>query len=381
MAISSSSIIDLALPIHERDVFGIQDQVVGIDPLLVFSTTVWNGPGAWDTAVLTNIYRNSVNDPVDPQGFLTDEAILIFPRNDTIQELWFRDDGGKLGVRRPHIQKAPFPFLQCLVLYKGCKSFEYLVLPIDPANTVPLRILTLEVPPHLALCTTYGKIVKTWGFLPRKVCDANQISLVKRANEATQGKHQGRPALGMRQLQEVECVHRKWSWADYVPPSFLFEDSDRTMTMVEPDEEPSDRKRKSPDRSSAARHDSEPKRRLLSLELQAPVKVEIRLFPSVDGKDENNDDAISVDSHISGVEGDPEEFVKASRARGDYEVGRKWLKKMKRWAAGTSGADTGETLFNDAQINDDWRERPRDASSLDLDKPHFLARFPSRTAV
>jgi hypothetical protein len=72
------------------------------------------------------------------------------------------------------------------------------------------------------------------------------------------------------------------------------------------------------------------------------------LFPSVDGKNESDDDdAISIGSHISGVEGDPEEFAKAKHARGDYEMGRKWLKKMKWWAAGTSGADAGETLFND----------------------------------
>ncbi|KAJ7328799.1 hypothetical protein DFH08DRAFT_967195 [Mycena albidolilacea] len=408
-----------------------------------------------------------------------------------------------------------------IVLYKGCKSFEYLVLPIHPANTVPLRILTLEVPPHLALCTTYGKIVKTWGFLPRKVCDANQISLVKRANEATQGRHQGRPALGMRQLQEVECVHRKWSWADYVPPSFRSETSDQTMgdatvafssssiidfaipihridepgirdeardrlewtwglghgrieehlrEFVDPeglltdetvlvfphyhrfensraattedvlvfadrtcksytkDARPSNTSLSPADsasilpprflisglpphlalctingkiynawgflprkfwdahhdllveRAKDATHEGRPALELWQLiEMEhvyekwtatsflrrAPVKVEIRFFPSVDGKDESDDDdAISVGSQISGVEGDPEEFAKANHARGDYEMGRKWLKKMKRWAAWTLGADAGETLFND---KDNWRERPRDASSLDLD--------------
>lgn len=229
------------------------------------------------------------------------------------------------------------------------------------------------------LCTTYGKICNAWRFLPRKVWDAHHDSLVERAKDATR---EGRPALELWQLIEMEHVYEKWTWTDYVPPSFLLKDSDRTMTMVEPDEEPSDRKRKSPDRSSAARHDSELKRRLLSSELQAPVKVEIRLFPSVDDKDESDDnDAISVDSHISGVEGDPEDFAKASHARGDYGVGREWLRRMRRWAAGTSGADTGGTLFNEAQIKDDWRERPRDASSLDLDKPDFRARFPGRTAV
>jgi hypothetical protein len=167
----------------------------------------------------------------------------------------------------------------------------------------------------------------------------------------------------------MQSIHRKWSWTDYVPRSFLSEKSDQTM--VEPEEEePRVMKRKSnvdwDALSSVSRQ--EPKRRLLPSELQpVPKTAEIQLFPSVDG---DGDDAISVDSHISGVEGDPEKFA----THGDYEVDRKWLKKMRRWAEGTSGADAGEALFNDGQINEDSREQPRDATSLDLAKPDYLER-------
>jgi hypothetical protein len=153
--------------------------------------------------------------------------------------------------------------------------------------------------------------------------------------------------------------------------------------MVEPEEEPRDTKRKSSDNnvgwelSSASRY--EPKRRLLPSELQ-PQTAEVRLFPSADGAVESDEDeVISVDSHISGVEGDPEEFAKASHARGDYEVDRKWLKKIRRWAADTSGADAGEALFNDEQIKEDSREQPRDAMSLDLAKPDYVERWQRRT--
>jgi hypothetical protein len=76
------------------------------------------------------------------------------------------------------------------------------------------------------------------------------------------------------------------------------------------------------------------------------------------------------DNHVQ-VEDHPEGFA----AHGDYEVDHKWLKKMRRWAAGTSAADASEALFNDAQIKEDSREQPRDATSLDLAKPDYLERI------
>ncbi|KAJ7888548.1 hypothetical protein B0H14DRAFT_2692943, partial [Mycena olivaceomarginata] len=341
MAISSSSIIDLAIPIHQADTPGIRDKVR--DRL------------EWTWGLAHGHLDEHLREFVDPERILTDRTVLVFPHNDLIQEFSSRDISGRLGVRRPHIQK----------MYKGCTTFEYLIIPTDSTSTLPPRFLTCELPPHLALCTTYGKMMQTWGFLPRKVSDAQRESVVDRAKDAN---HEGRPALGMWQLNQMKYVYSTWSWIDYVPPSFLSEDSDHTMVEPEEEERPRDTKRKSAGSHSASRH--EPKRRLLPSELQTPVTAEIRLFPSADGDAESDDDEpISVDSHISGVEGDPEEFAKASHARGDYEVDHKWLKKMRRWAADTSGADAGEALFNDEQIKDDSREQPRDAMSLDLAKP------------
>ncbi|KAJ7218975.1 hypothetical protein B0H12DRAFT_326769 [Mycena haematopus] len=278
-----------------------------------------------------------------------------------------------MGVRQSHIHK----------LYNGRKTFEYLVLSTDAPGAMPPRILTSEIPPHLALCTTFGKMLKAWGLLPRKDWDAKQVSVVERAKAVL---HDGRPALGMWQLTLMDQVHRKWTWAVYVPPSFLSADSDQTM--VEPQEEHRDTKRKSTSSdveldacSSDSRH--EPKRRLLPSESHSAPPFTVRLFPSVDSEadEDDDDDTISNDSHISGVEGDPEEFAKASLARGDYEVDRKWLKGIRRWAKRASSADADETLFNDAQIKNDSRERPRDAASLDLGKPDYLLRHTSRMAI
>ncbi|KAF8198156.1 hypothetical protein K438DRAFT_1966903 [Mycena galopus ATCC 62051] len=353
MAIPSSSIVDLATPINKRGVPGIQDQAR--DRL------------EWTWGLGHGHLDDHLHAFVDPQKILTDESVLVFPRDDMIQKLSIRR--APPGVRRPHIQK----------IYDGCKAFEYLVVPIDLASTFPARILTAELPPHLALCTTFGKMLKAWGTWPGKDWDAQCISVIERSKSVP---HDGRPALEMWQLTQMELIHRKWSWADSVPSSFLSEASDQTM--VEPEEEHHDGKRKSAHSieeleagGSDSRH--EPKRRLLPSELQSPP--EIRLFPSVDGDDSDDEnDAISNDSHISGVDGDPEEFVKASMARGDYEVDRKWLKGIRRWAAKASKADADETLLSDGQIKEDSREQPRDATSLDLGKPDYLQRH-KRMAV
>ncbi|KAJ6530314.1 hypothetical protein B0H19DRAFT_1192800 [Mycena capillaripes] len=358
MAIPAASIIAFATQSSKRDVPGIQDQVR--DRL------------EWTWGLGHDRLDEHLQKFVDPQGILTDEALLVFPHNDIIREVWLRHGRAKLGIRRPHIQR----------LYKGCKSFEYLVVPIDSDSPLPVRLMHLEVPPHLALCTTSGKMMKAWGHLLGKDCDILRASVVERSAAAT---HNNRPALTKWELDIMKLTYRTWSWMDYVPPSFLSETSDQTMVEVE-EEEHSLPKRKLPSRnmewearSSASRH--EPKRRLFPSELkQDPPAPNIRLFPSADGDDDERDDAISADSHISGVE-DPDEFAKASLARGDYEMDRRWLKGIKRWAKGTSGAGGDDSLLNDTQIREDPREQPRAAASLDLDKPDYLLRQKKRTAT
>ncbi|KAF8198153.1 hypothetical protein K438DRAFT_2016270 [Mycena galopus ATCC 62051] len=349
MAIPSSSIIDFATPIHEREKPGIQAEVR--DRL------------EWIWGLAHGHLDEHLREFTDPQNLLTDETILIFPPNDIIQALSFRR--GKTGLCRTPIEQS----------YNGCRSFEYLAVAIDPADTSPPRILSLEVPPHLVLITTSGKIMKAWACLSRQAWNSNRISVVERGKGAA---HNVRPALELEQLNEINHIYRMWSWIEPVPLSFLSGDSE--TTMVEPEEQHRDGKQKSTHGNSDSKASSsgsrrEPKRRLLPSELQRPPLI--RLFPSADSDDDEND-AISNDSHISGVDGDPEEFVKASIARGDYEVDRKWLKGIRRWAAKASKADVDETLLNDRQIKEDSREQPRDATSLDLAKPDYLRRHKYR---
>ncbi|KAF8150493.1 hypothetical protein K438DRAFT_1865501 [Mycena galopus ATCC 62051] len=100
MALSSSAIIDLATPLSTYD-----------PPAQIRTRLEWSwglGLGHLDDHLL---------EFDDPQAMLTDETILVFPHSDIIRQLYSRDNTARRGVCRAHIRE----------LYKGLKSFEYLV--------------------------------------------------------------------------------------------------------------------------------------------------------------------------------------------------------------------------------------------------------------
>ncbi|KAJ6510838.1 hypothetical protein C8R45DRAFT_1161931 [Mycena sanguinolenta] len=348
MSISSAAIIDLATANNLCDI-----------PAQVRSRLEWT----WGLEL--GHLDEHLLDFEDHERILTNEADLVFPRNEIIRQLASRDNTATMGVRRVYIQKV----------YDECNMFEYLVVPTTADSPMPPRIITSGVPPHLVLCTTHCKMLKAWGNLPRKLWDANRASVVERAKAVPHSN--ARPALGMWQLTRMDHIHSKWTWTDYVPPSFLSGHSD--LTAVQTEDNPIT-KRKSIgsdlEASNSPGSHFEPKRRLLPPESESPPLFVVQLLSDADEDDDedDDDDAISNDSYISGVEGDPEEFSKASMARGDYELDPRWLKGIRRWAKRTSSADGDETLHNDEQINDDPREHPRDAASLDLRKPDYLLR-------
>ena len=174
-------------------------------------------------------------------------------------------------------------------------------------------------------------------------------------------------------------IRRRWTFIDDVPENFLSDDSDQTMVEAEggSDSETTESSSSSSASGAGSRHsmdwdmgssascEREPQRRLFPSELQQDP------FPSSD-----DDDAINCDSHITDVE-DPDEFATASMARGDYETDRSWLKGIASWAEGASGVGDEAVLLNDGQINEDPREQPRAATSLDLEKPDYLSKIRS----
>ncbi|KAJ7450036.1 hypothetical protein B0H11DRAFT_2078174 [Mycena galericulata] len=361
MAVSSASIIGYTTPLHKINLPGISDEVR--DRL----EWTWGlGHGRLD--------EHLGRFAVDPHLDIMDETVLVFPHSDIIRDIWFRTRFLSGGIRRPNIQKV----------YKGTKAFQYLVLPIDLSSPLPARTVVSEIPPHLVLCVTYGKLMKTWGHLPGKDFATVRDSLIQRSKMV--GSPGATPALDEEDFTIMPHLHRKWSMIDRVPSSFLSEDSDGTR--VEEDEGPDTKTHPDSDPESSSDFDSdsdssmdwevgssascyhEPKRRLLPCELEQD-------FNSIPIDDE--DDAISSDSHMTGVE-DPDEFAKASMARGDYEEDGEWLEGMAKWAKGTSGA-TEQILLNDGQIPDDPREQPRVATSLDLDKPDYLSKSTKRTTT
>ncbi|KAJ6597685.1 hypothetical protein DFH09DRAFT_83663 [Mycena vulgaris] len=123
-----------------------------------------------------------------------------------------------------------------LQLYKGCTSF---VVPIDPASPHPARLLNSEVPPHLALCTTSGKIMKAWGRTPAKECAPFRASVIERAKATI---HHDRPPLSIWELDLRKSTHRTWSWMGYVPPN---------LSLMPPTRHSSKWRRKKPQSPSA----------------------------------------------------------------------------------------------------------------------------------
>ncbi|KAJ7105027.1 hypothetical protein C8R44DRAFT_887032 [Mycena epipterygia] len=102
---------------------------------------------------------------------------------------------------------------------------------------------------------------------------------------------------------------------EYVPPNFFSEDSDQKMVAAEENSDSSTD----------------------SIDWDFQQDPPTQLFPSAANKDDAKDDAISSDSHITGVE-DLEEFAKANLTRRDYESDRAWLRGIKSWVEGTLGA-------------------------------------------
>ncbi|KAJ7272784.1 hypothetical protein C8J57DRAFT_1506380 [Mycena rebaudengoi] len=315
-------------------------------------------------------YLGTFDDPVFMQ-ILVDEKSVIIPPDDSVKQIWKRKSMLKAGQVRPRIQDV----------YEGCDSFEYIVLDIDPSAPVPPRILFSQVPPHLVICTTYGKLSVRWGDLRVRNFNATLDSLLQLAQTCI-------PTKPMPDISRIRLIYHAWS-NEYIPPRFLGLDALPTPEPV-PKKRPEPPVEVSSDNDSDSVSDSEwsssfyeePQRRLLSCEGGAhdPCNEgKIRMFPTADrnnydyddddgDEDKDEDDALSIDSHISGVD-NPEEYAQKDR---EHKPNRGFLKRMASWAEGTSGSDSREEpLLNDSQIVEDPTELPRVASALDLTKPDY----------
>ncbi|KAJ7437275.1 hypothetical protein FB451DRAFT_1570734 [Mycena latifolia] len=344
MAISASDIIAFATPTKNANIPGIHGEV--------------RNRLEWTWGLGHGHLDDHLRGFVDPQHVLINTALLIIPPPGITYKIWGRNTSRmKSGVRRSHIQKA----------YKGQDSFEYLVVPIDPADPIQPRMWISNIPPHLAICTTFSKISKAWAHLTGRESTVIKKSIIERSKPVTAPNPAF--ALDVSIFDVMQGLYWFWSQDDWVPDSFLSEDSDQTMVEEEEEPEPklSVRMISRQTAGSSASCYREPQRRLLPSELQQDPQH--RLFPSEDG-DDDSDDSMSSDSHITGVE-DPEEFMKAN---GDYETDRTWLKGIESWVQNAEGVDDDAMLVNDGQIEAGAKEGPRVATSMELDKPDYLSK-------
>ncbi|KAJ7436191.1 hypothetical protein B0H11DRAFT_2295014 [Mycena galericulata] len=291
---------------------------------------------------------------------LIDENLVLVPNPETIRKFLCETLNAALTLAKPHTM--------ILELYEGSKYFEYLVFPVGHSSNTPPRILVSDVPPHLTVGPSVAKMLRCSEYNPSTFATLRDSLVVLIGRSPPSGASF---TLRTDDFTNLKYIYDSWS-SCLVPPRFLgLEDPDETVLeelMRRADESPVDAESSTMESEldSVSTYE-EPCRRLLPHELEDNHFVKIRQSPSVE------DDGISFDSHITGVD-DPNEYAKASVERGDYKMNRRWLKGMTKWVQTASGVVDDKMLLNDGQIEEDCSEQPRVATSLDLDKPDYLAR-------
>lgn len=242
-------------------------------------------------------------------------------------------------------------------LYQGAKSFEYLVVPVDPESTTPVRVLTLQVPPHVVYCTTLGKMAREYGSMTYTTWPFHKDSLIERVNAAMQPE--SGYVLTTYMLSHMQRVHLKEPWWPSLPPPPKHcgqTKAPQTTTL----------KRK----SANMERDADALGALYSR--HKPKRRRLKADEDDDEDDDDDDDSVASDTHVDLIGGDGKELTVQDR---------EWLESIQWWAAGTSGADTtDETLLNDGQIPAEeegyWAlEHTQKIEDLDLDTPDFFERF------
>ncbi|KAJ6457088.1 hypothetical protein C8R47DRAFT_175206 [Mycena vitilis] len=265
---------------------------------------------------------------------------------------------------------APIGFVKCRKpiqnLYEGC-TFEYLILPIDPASkTTPVSLVS-SVPPHLTISSTVDKILKRWGYKASTFRSLRSafVDLVKKSSAIS-----ATFTLRVNDFTRLRYVHERWATL-YVPPSFLGLEPDEDEDAEEDETIESEAGSSTMEWEVGTAGDEEPQRRLLPHEMEAEP-IYVTKFLAANRSRDEDDELISHDSHISGVD-DPDEFAKASKALGDYEKDASWSKGIQSWTTDVLRVDDDQMVLNDTQIEEDPQEKPRVAASLDFDDPDFVS--------
>ncbi|KAJ7700807.1 hypothetical protein B0H17DRAFT_212223 [Mycena rosella] len=297
----------------------------------------------------------------DPElaDLLMDVNFILVPHSDVVWKIYL------IASEMPRSRSrtsAEVPYVaQDLYQYESA-TFEYLVLSMNPSSKIAPRVLLSSIPPHLTISLSVDKIFRRGGYQARFL--AIYKSCVQLTTTSPPPGATFTPTV--RTFRDLQYIHERWAIC-CVPAPFRGEEEEELSVYAESSvsewiewvvRTPSDI--------------DEPARRLHSHELKQPPVVKIPQRRP-DDDDDDDDDSMNGDSHITGVE-DPEEFAKASVARGDCEKGRTWLTRVESWAQGAECVDDDGMLVNDGQIEVDSNEGPRVATSLDLTKPDYLSK-------
>ncbi|KAJ7765759.1 hypothetical protein B0H16DRAFT_1524293 [Mycena metata] len=303
------------------------------------------------------------------QSFNSDRQLADILANKDLMVLTDWETIGKMSLHLSHSPKTiSGSRIMIQDVYDRC-SFEYLVLPVDPSSGIAPQLLISSVPPHVTVAPSVDHLLKRWGY-EQDLFDAACKSIMQHVAANPPAGATFQP--NFHTFTDLRYLHERWATRS-VPSQFRgLEGSDDDVeeaVLMNSDEGSSTLEWEV---ATLPSEEEEPRRRLLPHELAADLVVKFRTLVRVA---DDGDEVISCDSYITGHEGRPEEFSKASMARATSdEKDAAWEQGIKSWVQGTSVVDDERMLLNDDQIEEDPKEQPRVAATLDLEKPDYLAR-------
>ncbi|KAJ7118994.1 hypothetical protein C8R44DRAFT_187425 [Mycena epipterygia] len=275
---------------------------------------------------------------------ISNDALFLLADPNIIRSLFLASSSSAAGKLQRVVQE----------LCQDNKSFEYMVLPVDPSSGVAPRLLSSLVPPHLTISISVDKIFKRWGYT-HGAFDMARDSFLTLVETSPPDGVTFTPTL--HTFINLRFIHERWSIVD-VPPHFLGlddldEESNATSSTDDGESSVDDGESSADDGESMEVPlwgYMEPRHRLEPHEFAQESLVAIRQLPAPDHDDTNSCD--------SGVE-DP---AKTSLAQEDYEPNRVWWTEMNRWVQSTTGIVDDRMLWIDGEIEGDAGKKPHVAT-------------------
>ncbi|KAF7315843.1 PCI domain-containing protein [Mycena indigotica] len=265
---------------------------------------------------------------------LTDEQLIVLPHRYNLWKLSIRASAASKSLqRRPHISQT----------YKGTSSFNYFVIPLDPASPVMPRRIQLTTPPHIIVIYAAAKLSRAYHGEPIRD-DPIGRELLERV---LQFDEEDPFQFDNFSIGVTRQLYRTWTNRDPVAPTFKSGQSDATLVEERPViHVPSAENLKSKQPPTVEVY-LEPERRVTAHEL----------MHDFNGEEGSSDSDIEDDS-------DP-----------------LWEMDVEQWASTALhvGERDEKVLIN--EVLPDALERTRTFASIDLSQPAYLKHGKRRRAA